>query len=340
MSSEAWLARDLAGGRVQCRACLHLCRLGEGQYGLCGIRRVQKGRLRLLVYGQAAALNLDPIEKKPFYHLLPGSQSLSIGTVGCNFSCRFCQNAAISQAPKEQRGMLPGRPWPPDRIVTQAQAVGAASISYTYNEPAVFFEYAFDTMVLAHEAGLKNLFVTSGYETRWLLDRAAGVLDGMNIDLKAFSDRFYREICGARLKPVLHTIEAAYRRNIWLEITTLIIPGLNDSDRELEAIAAFIAGLDPHIPWHISRFFPTYQMTDRPPTPPKTLLRAYAIGQAAGLKHLYVGNLNDPAHTSTYCPKCQRIVIARRGHLGEQIHSHLSGDRCAACQERIAGVFL
>jgi pyruvate formate lyase activating enzyme len=339
MRGDAWLSKKRPDGTIQCQACLQLCRLKEDETGLCGIRRVEAGVLRLLIYAQAAATHLDPIEKKPFYHFLPGTKSFSVGTVGCNLSCRFCQNAAISQAPKGPHPEIFGAPWPPERIVQNATALGAESISYTYNEPAVFFEYAYDTMTLAKEAGLKNLFVTSGYETRFLLDAASGLLDGMNIDLKAFSDRFYRDICGARLKPVLHTIEAAYRRNIWLEITTLVIPGLNDSDAELQSIAGFIADLSPAIPWHISGFFPTYQMRDRPPTPPETLLRAYQIAQAAGLKYIYVGNLSDPAHSCTYCPACQRVVITRSGHLGDRVSSRLKGDRCPECGEKIAGVF-
>lgn len=339
MRQPATLFKPLSGGKILCTACAQACKLGEGETGLCGIRQVKNGQLWLLVYGLAAAVNVDPIEKKPLHHFLPGSASFSVGTVGCNFSCAFCQNADISQAPKGRQPQIFGRELPPEKIADLALQNGCESISYTYNEPAVFYEYARDTALLAKKAGLKNIFVTSGFETRTLINDAAGWLDAMNIDLKAFSERFYKEVCGARLKPVLDAITYARSKNIWVEITTLIIPTQNDSDEELSEIARFIAGVDQNIPWHVSGFHPQYKMTRLPRTPASTLLRAYEIGKKAGLSYVYVGNLSDPRHTATFCPGCGFEVIGRDGYLGERVQNRLEGNRCPRCGFVINGIF-
>lgn len=340
MSAPAWLSKPLGEGRILCEACSQRCKLEEGEYGLCGIRKVENGALQLLTYGRVAALNADPVEKKPLFHFLPGSSILSLGTVGCNFSCTFCQNAGISQYPKEHGHEIVGESIAPETVVALAQQHGCDAIAYTYNEPVVFFEYTYDIAKLAHEQGLKNVYVTSGYETHKAVDTIAPYLDAMNIDIKSFNDAFYKEICGARLKPVLDAVKYAHSKGIWIELTTLLIPGKNDSDEEIAAIAAFIADLDVKIPWHLSAFYPTYKMTDAPPTPPETLRRAYNIGKAAGLHYVYVGNLDDSAHESTYCPHCHKMVIERRGHIGSQIQNHLDWyGNCPHCHTHIAGIW-
>ena len=341
MGQHAWLSKKIEKtGKILCEACHQACVLSEGEYGICGVRRVQNGQLELTVYGIAAAANIDPVEKKPLFHFLPGSRSFSVGTVGCNFRCSFCQNADISQYPKENAHHIFGRELSPERIVELALENGCRSVSYTYNEPIVFFEYAYDTARLAHEKGLKNIFVTSGYETHKAIDTIAPCLDAMNIDLKSFSDDFYKNISGARLKPVLDTIRYAWEKGIWVEVTTLLIPGLNDSDEELKQIAEFIASVSPDMPWHISGFFPQYKMLDRPPTAHADLLRAYRIGQQAGLRYLYVGNIADPSHATTYCPSCGYAVIERRGHLGDTVKNRLRDGCCPSCKTAIEGRWL
>lgn len=340
MSSLAWLSHKLEDGRIACEACNQHCKLSEGEYGVCGIRKVENGELYLLTYGLAAAVNVDPIEKKPMFHFLPGSDVFSFGTVGCNFSCKFCQNADISQYPKEHHHDIFGSSLPPQKAVDLALEYGCKSIAYTYNEPVVFFEYTYDTAKLAHEAGLKNIYVTSGYETHKALDTIAPFLDGMNIDIKGFNQSFYKDICGASFKPVLDTIEYAYKKGIWIETTTLLIPGMNDSDEEIRAIAEFLASLDTSIPWHISAFHPMYKMTDIPKTPSSTLYRAYEIGKDAGLKYVYVGNIDDKAHESTYCPSCQKPLIERHGHIGQFVTNHLVNLNCCPyCETAIKGVW-
>lgn len=340
MSKVAWLSKTLDNGKLLCQACGHSCKLEEGEYGLCGVRKVENGVLQLLVYGLAAAVNVDPVEKKPMFHFLPQSHVFSIGTVGCNFSCTFCQNADISQYPQEHERQITGRELAPQEIVELALKYECASIAYTYNEPIVFFEYTYDTAKLAHEKGLKNIYVTSGYETKKAIDLLAPYIDGMNIDLKAFSDLFYKEICGAKLKPVLEAIKYAYEKGIWLEITTLLIPGKNDTNQEIRKMARFIADIDVTIPWHLSAFRPTYKMRDVQPTPASTLRRAYNIALEEGLKYVYVGNIEDEDHESTYCPSCHERVIDRRGHVGQYVVNMLdSNANCPYCGYQLEGVW-
>jgi len=340
MSHTAWLSKKLNSGKILCQACSQGCKLDESEYGICGVRKVENGELKLLVYGLAAAVNIDPIEKKPMYHFLPKSSIFSLGTVGCNFRCSFCQNHDISQYPKEHQYKIAGQKLPPQTIVELALEKGCKSIAYTYNEPIVFFEYTYDTAKLAHKKGLKNIYVTSGYETHKAIDLLAPYIDGMNIDIKAFTDEFYKEICGARLKPVLEAVKYAYQKGIWIEITTLLIPGKNDSDEEIREIAKFIASIDPTIPWHVSAFHPTYKMLDVPRTPASTLLRAYDIAKEEGLKYIYVGNIDDEDHASTYCPKCNKRVIDRSGYIGEYVTNELNSDGiCPYCGYKIEGVF-
>ena len=323
-------------GKVECRLCAHRCTVAPGKQGVCAVRENRDGRLVTLVYGEVIAAHVDPIEKKPLYHFLPGSKALSIATAGCNFRCGFCQNWQISQAPRRKGGGIAGDPFAPDDIVRTALAQGCRSISYTYTEPTIFFEYAYDTAKAAKASGLTNNFVTNGYMTAEALETIRPYLDAANVDLKAFQDETYKKVCGARLEPVLGSIRLMKKLGIWVEVTTLVVPGLNDGEEELRAIARFIASVDPQIPWHISRFHPDFTYTDAPATPVKTLLRAQGIGQEEGLKHLYIGNVGGHGE-DTFCPNCGERVIRRQGFFVAE--NRLSGDRCPKCAYPVAGVF-
>jgi pyruvate formate lyase activating enzyme len=340
MSHNAWLSKKLKNGKVLCEACSQACVLSEYEYGTCGVRQVKDGELKLLVYGLAAAVNVDPVEKKPMFHFLPKTKAFSLGTVGCNFSCKFCQNYEISQYPKEHNHEIVGRELPPEKIVELALENGCDSIAYTYNEPIVFFEYTYDTAKLAHEKGLKNIYVTSGYETHKAIDLLEPYIDGMNIDIKSFNNNFYKEICGARLKPVLECVKYAYKKGLWIEVTTLLIQGKNDSDEEIRSIAKFLADIDTSIPWHLSAFHPMYKMLDRPRTPASTLHRAYKIAKEEGLKYVFVGNLDDEDYESTYCPSCKNRVIDRRGHIGQFVTNELDKNGvCPHCGYKLEGIW-
>lgn len=340
MSQVAWLSKELHNGKVLCEACSQACVLREGEYGICGVRKVERGELRLLVYGIASAVNVDPVEKKPMFHFLPDSRVFSFGTVGCNLSCTFCQNHEISQYPKEHNHEIVGRELSPELAVRLALENGCDSIAYTYNEPIIFFEYTYDTAKLAHEKGLKNIYVTSGYETHKSLDLLEPYIDGMNIDIKSFNDEFYKEICGAKLKPVLECVKYAHKKGIWIEITTLLISGKNDSDDEIREIAKFIASVDNSIPWHLSAFHPMYKMLDVKPTPESTLLRAYEIAKEEGLKYIYMGNVDNEEHESTYCPKCSKLVIKRSGRIGQFVDNKLEKNGvCPHCSNILEGVW-
>jgi len=288
---EALLYEKLGDKKVQCGLCNHRCIINDQKRGICGVRENRDGTLYSLVYGKIIAENIDPIEKKPLYHFLPKTFSLSIATVGCNFKCLHCQNADISQLYKISEEIL-GEEITPQEIVTQTIKAKCPSISYTYTEPTIFLEYALDCMKLAHGKGLKNIWVSNGYMTKDALDVIGDYLDAVNIDLKAFTEKFYSEICGAKLQPVLDNLIDIKKRGIHLEITTLIIPGKNDSEEELKQVAEFIKKeLGADVPWHVSRFFPTYKMADIEPTPVEKVLRAAEIGKEAGLKYVYAGNI-------------------------------------------------
>lgn len=273
--------------KVKCGVCNHRCVIGDGKKGICGVRKNEKGKLYSLVYGKAIAEHIDPIEKKPLYHFLPGTKTLSIATIGCNFKCLHCQNASISQA-----DFISGKDLLPEKVVEDALRYNCPSISYTYTEPTIFVEYALDTMKLAKAKGLKNIWVSNGYMTKETLNLISPYLDAINIDLKAFTEKFYQEVCGAKLKPVLENLERIKKRKIWLEVTTLIISTKNDSPKELKNIAEFIKKhLGAETPWHVSRFFPTYKLIDLPPTEVEKIYEAVEIGKKAGLKHVYGGNI-------------------------------------------------
>jgi len=274
--------------KVRCLACSHKCLISKDKTGICGVRKNIENKLYLLVYGKIAAMNVDPIEKKPLYHFLPGTKSFSIGTVGCNFKCDFCQNFEISQASKQ--GNIFGEEIQPEEIVKRAIQTKCKSISYTYNEPAIFIEFVKDVAKLAKEKKLKNVLVTNGYFSKESFDYIKDYVDAMNIDLKSFNENFYTKYCGGKLEPVLETIKSAKKAGIHIELTTLIIPGLNDSEKEFEKIAKFVASVDKNIPWHISRFFPMYKMLDREITPLETLRRAERVGKRY-LNYVHIGNI-------------------------------------------------
>ena len=334
----AALWKPLADGRVSCRLCAHFCRIEDGKRGLCGVRQNESGSLYTLVYDRVAAANLDPIEKKPFYHFLPGTRAFSFGTMGCNLSCAFCQNASLSQPPRQGKSIL-GDQVTPALLVQAALDSGAASIAYTYSEPTVFFELMRDTAVLAHESGLQNVMVSNGFFSRQCLEALSGLIDAANIDLKAMNPEFYESICGARLKPVLDTLIRIRQAGWWLEVTTLLIPGRNDADQELPELAAFLVReLGPDTPWHISRFHPDYDMRDSPPTPLANLERAWNIGRDAGLRYVYVGNVPGDAHNGTLCPGCGKPVLSRAG-MG-LVRSAMQEGHCTACGAAIAGIGL
>jgi pyruvate formate lyase activating enzyme len=333
MMKEAMLYTKLKDDLVRCQLCAHRCTIKPHRVGICGVRRNEEGTLYTMVYAKAVAVHVDPIEKKPLYHFLPGSASFSIATIGCNFRCLFCQNADISQASKGGRWGYPVRDFPPEEVVAEAKRYKCASIAYTYTEPTIFFEYAYDTALLAHQQGIKNIFVTNGYMTEEALEAMGPYLDAANVDLKSFNPQFYRRIVGARLEPVLETIERMHEMGVWVEVTTLVIPGQNDGEEELREIARFIAGIDVDMPWHISRFVPNHKMRSTPFTPVETIHRAAEIGHEEGLHYVYAGNVPGDPHENSYCPHCSQIVIRR---LGYHIHSELKGRACPSCGEELA----
>lgn len=336
----ARLWKPLKDEVVQCRLCSHFCVVKPGQRGLCGVRENRDGRLYTLVYGLPAAMNVDPVEKKPLYHFLPGSRIFSLGTMGCNLSCSFCQNASLSQPPRLGQRVT-GHRAGPEALVAAALDSGSKSIAYTYSEPTVFFELVEDTARLALSRGLKNVLVTNGFMSPECLEACGsaetGLIQAANVDLKAFTEEFYEKQCGARLKPVLENVKHMRALGWWLEVTTLLIPGLNDGDAELAELAGFIAReLGADTPWHLSRFHPDYKLTDRPVTPSETLLRARAAGRAAGLRFVYIGNASGPGYGDTLCPACGALVLARDGFRAQ---GGLPGGRCPACTAAIPGVW-
>ncbi|MBC2709834.1 MAG: AmmeMemoRadiSam system radical SAM enzyme [Desulfosarcina sp.] len=333
---EASLYEKLDSNKVHCNLCNHQCKIKDGKKGICGVRKNHSGKLHSLVYGKIIAENIDPIEKKPLFNFLPGSKAFSIGTVGCNFRCKHCQNFDISQYPHEHGGKIIGEDRTPEQIVKRAKAAGCETIAYTYTEPTIFYEFAYDTAVLAHREGVKNVFVSNGYMSAEAARQIAPHLDAINIDLKAFTDKFYKEICGARLKPVLETIQRMKSLAVWVEVTTLIIPGLNDAEDELREIARFVKSVGQEIPWHVSAFYPAYKLMDRPPTPVATLRRAHEIGTDEGLRYVYEGNVPGEAGENTYCYECGAVVIERSG-LGF-IRNRLHDGKCPECGKTLDGV--
>ena len=334
---EAMFYRPEKNNAIVCELCNHHCRIQEGKRGICGVRENKNGVLYSLVYGRLIAENIDPIEKKPLFNFLPGSRAFSISTVGCNFHCLHCQNYNISQYPHAHKGEIAGAERTAESVVEDAIRSGCASVCYTYVEPTIFYEFAYDCSLLAHDRGLKNVFVSNGYMTPDVTRHLAPVLDGINIDVKAFTDNFYKKVCKARLQPVLDNVRLMHELGVWVEVTTLIIPGLNDSGKELRDIAGFIRSVSPTIPWHVTAFHPTYNMMDRRPTPAATLQKAREIGQEEGLYYVYEGNIPGQGGENTYCPGCGAELISRFGFSISK--NDLADGRCSKCGQPIDGVW-
>lgn len=336
MIHEALLYDKLDEQRVRCNLCAHKCMINHGRRGICGVRENKDGVLYSLVYATLIAENIDPIEKKPFFHVLPGSLSYSIATVGCNFRCTFCQNHEISQMPRTAI-MIAGNEVSPQAIVKDAAAGRCKTIAYTYTEPTIYFELALDTAKIAAASGLKNVFVTNGFMTTEAIEIIAPYLSAANVDLKSFREEFYKKHCGAKLTPVLTTLKKMKEKGIWVEITTLLIPTLNDDEEELKDIAQFISALGRETPWHISRFHPQFKMRDLPPTSISSLHKAVEIGRDAGLKYVYSGNVPGDNGENTYCFNCKQLLIERFGF--KIMSTDLKGNKCANCGTVLDGIF-
>jgi len=334
---EAMFYHQAKENEVICGLCNHHCHIKDGKRGICGVRENRQGRLYSLVYGRLVAENSDPIEKKPLFHFMPGSRSYSIATVGCNFRCLHCQNSDISQYPHFHNGEIVGNERSPGSVVEAAVRTGCESVCYTYVEPTIFYEFAHDCAVLAHEHKLKNVFVSNGYMAPDVTRDVAGVLDGINIDIKAFTDDFYKKVCKARLQPVLDNVKLMHELGVWVEVTTLIIPGLNDSEEELRDIARFVKGVSPSMPWHVTAFHPTYRMMDREPTPISILRRAREIGLEEGLRFVYEGNRPGEGGENSYCPACGAELIQRFGF--SIVSNNMKDGHCPECGEQIEGVW-
>jgi len=318
--------------RIICLLCQHYCKLKEGQVGICAVNKNIDGALKNLVYGYPIALNVDPIEKKPLYHMLAGSKALSFGTVGCNFKCPFCQNWDISQETKVNTEIEVS----PEKMVALALEHGAESIAYTYNEPTIFYPYAKDIGIITKEKGLKNIFVSNGFESAEMVEDMASWVDAVNVDLKSWDDAYYKKVLKGGLEAVKETLRKMVAVGIWVEVTTLLIEGENDSDKDLAEMAEFIANeLGTHVPWHLSAFHPSYKMLDHDTTGLDTLKRANEIGKKAGLHYVYMGNV--PVHGDTYCPECDTLLIDRTGYTVTV--NKLKDGHCPKCDKIIEGVW-
>jgi pyruvate formate lyase activating enzyme len=333
---EAMLYDRLSSGRVRCRVCAHRCVVEPGARGICAVRENVGGTLTTLVYGRLIARDVDPIEKKPLYHFYPGTRAYSIASVGCNFTCLHCQNHYISQYPREHAGRIVGDRIPAQEVVSDAVANGCRSIAYTYTEPTIAIEYVLDVMRLAKGEGLSNAWVSNGYFTEETLSTIAPYLDAINVDLKGISDGVYRDIVGGNVRPVLDTIERLTEAGIWVEVTTLVVPGANDAPDDLRWTAEAIVGISPRIPWHVSRFFPAYRLVDRPPTPVETLERAFRIGREVGLRYVYLGNVPGEGE-ETRCAECGERLIQRSGYRIRE--NRMSEGACPACGTPVDGVW-
>jgi pyruvate formate lyase activating enzyme len=334
---EARYYEALGDGRVRCTLCPRDCRLRDGQAGFCFVRENRGGRLVTSAWGRSTGFAVDPIEKKPLAHYLPGSTVLSFGTAGCNLGCRFCQNWDISKARLSDRGAEDD--WTPDRVVALARRAGTPGIAFTYNDPVIWAEYAIDVARAAHAAGLYTAFVTAGYVTPEARAEIFPHMDATNVDLKAFTEEFYSRVTLSHLAPVLDTLEWLAREGTtWVEVTNLVIPGKNDDPEETRALARWLSDhMGPDVPLHLTAFHPDFRMQDVPPTPPETLRRAREIALSEGLHHVYTGNVHDSAGQTTYCPTCGEAVIERDWHAVRRIR--LRSSACPGCGTRIAGRF-
>ncbi len=334
---EAMFQESMRGGTIRCRLCAHLCVVRPGKRGICKVRENRDGRLFSLSYGMLTSLAADPIEKKPLFHFLPGSRSLSVATAGCNLSCPWCQNHSLSRMAGRSPG-IPGRMTPPQEILEHATRSGCATISYTYSEPTIFYEYAREIGIMARDRSLRNVFVTNGHMTPEVVeDAAASFLDAANVDLKGGTPGFYKHHCKGKIQAVQDAIRLMHSLGVWVEITTLLIPRTNDAEEDLRRTAEFIASIDRSIPWHVSRFHPDLDFTHLPPTPVESLQRAVRVGREAGLSHIYMGNAWGAGGEDTLCPFCGQIVLRRLGFTTENVN--LAGGACGGCGGVISGVF-
>lgn len=334
---EASFYKKLDGNQVKCELCNHFCLIDDGKRGACKVRENRNGELFSLNYGLLVAQNIDPIEKKPLFHYLPGTRSYSIATVGCNFGCAFCQNWDISQAPKT--GPLMGKKVSPEDVVREAKEAGCETIAHTYVEPTIFYEFARDVSLLAKKEGIKNVWVSNGFMAQPVLESMIeeGILDAINVDLKSFNEKFYLKTCKGQLPPIKENLKFLAKSPVWLEVTTLIIPGENDSEEEIREVAEFVYGLGEDIPWHVSAFYPAYKMMDVERTPPETLIRAREIGMEVGLKYVYTGNVPGLEGENTFCPECGEVVFKR---VGFGLEKKDDGGKCKGCGCEIAGILL
>ena len=335
MSMLAALWDSQPDGTVVCRLCAHRCRLRKGAKGICGVRVNMRGELVSLVSRVVTAAAMDPIEKKPLYHFLPGSKIFSVGSAGCNFSCHFCQNNNIAHVPES--GIVPGKRAAPEDLLAHALANRAQTLAFTYNEPTVFFELLYETAGMAAKKGMRSVLVTNGYMSKDCLTALSRCICAANVDLKSFSEAFYRKYCGGHLQPVLENLKAIKKLGWWLEVTTLVIPGLNDGQAEMEALAAFIRDeLGPDTPWHVTGFHGAHLMIDHPDTSLATLEACWRIGREAGLNYVYIGNTRSPLGSNTFCPECNALVIERNGY-----DTRVQGaeGKCPKCGVQIPGVW-
>ena len=335
---EAMFYEKIDDTQLKCNLCNHRCSpIANYKSGICGVRKNIEGKLYSLVYGKAIACSVDPIEKKPLFNFLPGSKTYSIATMGCNFRCDNCQNYDISQSSKEMTKIV-GKELSAEVVVSEALHYNCESIAYTYSEPTIFYEYAYDIAKIAKKNGLNNIFVTNGYITPEALRKIHPYLDAANIDLKSFNNKVYKKNFGANLQPVLDSIKLYKKLGIWIEITTLIIPTINDSDDELQQIAEFIKNeLSENTPWHVSAFYPTYKLKNIPRTSIKTLNRARQIGLNVGLRYVYEGNIPGELGENTYCHNCKQRLIHRFGYKIQE--NKIKNSKCVFCSEIIDGIF-
>ena len=324
-------------GAVRCTLCPHECGLRPGERGTCRVRMNHGGQLVTLVYGKLVSANpYDPVEKKPLFHFLPGSRCFSVATDGCNLHCKFCQNWSISQLNPADADPSEVLALPPEKLATAAASAGCRSIAYTYSEPIIYFEYTRDCARVARVAGLKNILVTAGYINEKPLRELCQYTDAINLDIKAFDDEFYRKVCGATLAPVLAGLKVMLEEKVWVELTNLIVPTLNDNLEMIRRMCGWIVKTaGPEIPLHFSRFQPMYQMTGLPPTPAETLIAAREAARAEGLKFVYIGNVETPGGGDTVCPGCGRAIISRRGF--QILEMNVKGGKCGACGRKIPG---
>jgi pyruvate formate lyase activating enzyme len=322
---------------VVCSLCPHRCRIAPGKRGICRVRENREGKLLSLIYGRPAAAHVDPIEKKPLYHFLPGSKAFSVSTIGCNLSCPFCQNHTLSVVSRERLSFY-SETVPAKEVVERAEDAGCLHLCFTYSEPTIYYEYMLDMARLAKDSGLTTSMVSNGYIEKGPLEELAPFMDAANIDLKAFKEETYREVLGGKLEPVKKTIRRMKQQGVWVEVTTLVVPQMNDSEQELTAIAEFLADTGTEIPWHVSRFHPCHKRSHLPPTPIETLMTALECGKRAGLKYIYAGNVPGELSESTCCPGCGKVVIARWGFGVGEVNLDPEGN-CNHCGNAIDGIF-